>query len=115
MRTYDNNRNPILPPDIHIPDGEPHVMSDGKLYVYGSYDADMENYCSGEYHVVSTPDGKHWTVHDTSFSAEDVPWILDPSAKRYGTAADWTHPTPFMMQMIQDMIKDSMDKASPQR
>ena len=106
MRTYDNNRNPILPPDIHIPDGEPHVMSDGKLYVYGSYDADMENYCSGEYHVVSTPDGKHWTVHDTSFSAEDVPWILDPSAKRYGTAADWTHPTPFMMQMIQDMIKD---------
>ena len=36
MRTYDNNRNPILPPDIHIPDGEPHVMSDGKLYVYGS-------------------------------------------------------------------------------
>ena len=97
---------PSFPPDIHIPDGEPHVMSDGKLYVYGSYDADMENYCSGEYHVVSTPDGKHWTVHDTSFSAEDVPWILDPSAKRYGTAADWTHPTPFMMQMIQDMIKD---------
>ena len=35
---------PSFRPDIHIPDGEPHVMSDGKLYVYGSYDADMENY-----------------------------------------------------------------------
>ena len=28
-------RNPVLPPDIRIPDGEAHVFHD-KLYVYGS-------------------------------------------------------------------------------
>ena len=38
MREYKNTRNPILPPDIHIPDGEGHVMPDGRLYIYGSYD-----------------------------------------------------------------------------
>ena len=36
MRTYDNNRNPILPQDINSSDRERHVMSDWKLYVYGS-------------------------------------------------------------------------------
>ena len=42
MREYKNTRNPILPPDIHIPDGEGHVMPDGRLYIYGSYD-EIEN------------------------------------------------------------------------
>ncbi len=105
MRVYENNRNPILPPDIHIPDGEPHVMPDGKLYVYGSYDVEGEEYCSGEYHAVSTPDGKRWTVHDTSFSIADVPWAGDPEAQKYDSAVDWTHPTPFMIKSIQDMMQ----------
>ena len=105
MRVYENNRNPILPPDIHIPDGEPHVMPDGKLYVYGSFDVEGEEYCSGEYHAVSTPDGKQWTVHDTSFSIADVPWAGDPEAPKYDSAVDWTHPTPFMIKSIQDMMQ----------
>ena len=29
---------PVLPPYWHIPDSEAHVMPDGKLYIYGSYD-----------------------------------------------------------------------------
>ena len=38
MRQFDNTRNPILPLDIHIPDSEAHVMPNGNLYIYGSYD-----------------------------------------------------------------------------
>ena len=32
-----DGHNPLLPPDIHIPDGEAHVMPVGRLYVYGSF------------------------------------------------------------------------------
>ena len=39
MRTFCNSRNPILPPDIHIPDSEAHVMPDGRLCLYGSFDS----------------------------------------------------------------------------
>ena len=56
MREYKNTRNPILPPDIHIPDGEGHVMTDGRLYIYGSYDETANEYCSDRYYVVSTAD-----------------------------------------------------------
>ena len=33
MTEFENTRNPILPLDVHVPDSEPHVMPDGKLYV----------------------------------------------------------------------------------
>lgn len=47
-------RNPLLPPDICIPDGEAHVFGD-RLYVYGSRDLLSDGYCGEEYCVVSTP------------------------------------------------------------
>ena len=62
---YQNQRNPVLPLACHVPDGEAHVMPDGKLYLYGSYDLHSDVYCSEEYHVVSTPDLKHWEIEDT--------------------------------------------------
>ncbi len=109
MRTYENSRNPILPPEIHIPDGEPHVMPDGKLYVYGSFDerraGEGEAYCSGKYHVVSTPDGRRWTIHDTALDVEEIPWAGAADTPRYPSLADWAHPTPFMIQMIREMTK----------
>ena len=107
MKKITNNRNPLLPLDVHIPDGEPHVMPDGKLYVYGSYDGlgDLA-YCSQEYHVVSTADLNHWTVHDTSFSTVDVPWLGQPDLPVYPQAApDWMHPTPFLQKMIQRQME----------
>lgn len=70
-----NMRNPLLPPDVHIPDAEAHVFSDGKLYLYGSFDESRDYYCSGEYHVASTPDMKHWTVSDTSFETRQAKWV----------------------------------------
>ena len=105
---YKNQRNPILPVSIHVPDSEAHVMPDGKLYVYGSYDLREDVYCSEEYHVVSTPDMEHWTVHEKSLDGNDVPWFSDPNAVKY-PGIDWTHPTPFIMRMIQRDIENGVD------
>jgi hypothetical protein len=49
-------------------------MSDGKLYLYGSYDREAGFFCSDQYHVVSTGDMVHWTVHDVSFQARQAEW-----------------------------------------
>ena len=62
MESYFNTHNPILPTEYHVPDSEAHVMPDGKLYIYGSYDNRDDVYCSEEYHVVSTA-ALHRTHH----------------------------------------------------
>ncbi|MCR5207756.1 MAG: family 43 glycosylhydrolase [Eubacterium sp.] len=54
-------RNPVLPYDICVPDGEAHVFG-GRLYVYGSFDTKSDGYCSGEYRAVYTDDMLTWTV-----------------------------------------------------
>lgn len=77
-------RNPVLPVEHHIPDGEAHVMSDGRLYVYGSYDALSEWYCSDRYFVASTDDLRHWRVDGPSFRGQDVPWF--PDARGYAAS-----------------------------
>lgn len=74
--------NPILPPGIYIPDGEPKVF-DGRVYLYGSHDLFGGTYCSYDYHVYSAPVGDltRWTDHGVSFRSRgedggsaDVPW-----------------------------------------
>lgn len=108
METFTNRRNPILPVDWHIPDSEAHVMPDGKLYIYGSCDKRDDLYCSGEYHVVSTPDMKHWTVHDVSLRGEQIPWFNNPDAPHY-PGIDWTHPTPFILKMLEKDAAEGKD------
>ena len=98
-RTHNNTHNPILPLDIHIPDSEAHVMPDGKLYVYGSYDDRDDVYCSSEYHVVSTADMKHWTIYDKSLDGNGIEWCNNPAFPHY-PGIDWTHPTPFIQKML---------------
>ena len=94
-------RNPLLPPDICIPDGEPHVFGD-RLYVYGSWDIQKDDYCSGEYHVVSTEDMLQWTVHPLAFSLKDIPW--HGNRKNYPTVdMDMRDPAPFFRNMLRDM------------
>lgn len=108
MKTIKNQRNPILPLDVHVPDSEAHVMPDGKLYVYGSYDLLEDVYCSEEYHVVSTPDMENWTVHEISLEGRDVSWFNDPDAPKY-PGIDWSHPTPFILKMIERDKENSVD------
>ncbi|MCD8151261.1 MAG: family 43 glycosylhydrolase [Clostridiales bacterium] len=108
MQTYQNKRNPILPLEYHIPDSEAHVMPDGKLYVYGSYDDREDVYCSEKYHVVSTPDMEHWTIHEESLNGKQIPWFNNPDAPKY-PGIDWSHPTPFIQKMLANMAADGED------
>ena len=108
MREFKNRRNPILPLEFHIPDSEAHVMPDGKLYLYGSFDDREDVYCSDRYRVVSTPDMEHWTIHDVSLTGQEIPWFNDPDAPKY-QGIDWTHPTPFIRKMLENMAADGED------
>lgn len=59
-------------------------MSDGRLYVYGSYDSLDEWYCSDRYFVASTDDLRHWRVDGPSFRGQDVSWF--PDARGYAAS-----------------------------
>ncbi len=106
---YQNKHNPILPLKYYVPDSEAHVMPDGRLYIYGSYDKRQEGYCSNIYRVVSTSDMEHWTIHDVSLKGEEIPWYTDPNAPRY-SGIDWTNPTPFLKKMIGDIDMSEIEK-----
>lgn len=105
---FTNMRNPILPLEYHIPDSEGHVMPDGKLYIYGSYDDRNDVYCSEKYRVVSTADMKNWVLHEESLNGKDIPWFSDPRAPKY-PGIDWTHPTPFIKKMLEEEAKKGND------
>lgn len=108
MREFSNRRNPILPLEYHVPDSEGHVMPDGKLYVYGSFDDREDVYCSEKYHVVSTADMEHWTIHEESLNGNQIPWFNNPVAPKY-SGIDWSHPTPFIQKMIQRDLENGID------
>lgn len=111
-KTFTNSRNPILPPEYHTPDCEAHVMPDGRLYIYGSYDQIPNVYCSDEYIVTSTSDMKEWQISDVSFRGEQAPWFGDPNATHYPGGMDWSKPTPFMQaQMEKDRKKREEEQA----
>lgn len=99
IEKYINAHNPILPLKYHIPDAEAHCMSDGKLYIYGSYDKESGVFCSREYLTVSTPDMKEWTIHETAFASGQVKWTYDENAPKY-QGLDWSKPTPFLLEMM---------------
>ena len=103
---YENQRNPILPLQFHVPDSEGHVMPDGKLYVYGSFDNREDIYCSEEYHVVSTEDMKTWEIEEApSLLGREIPWFNNPDAPHY-PGIDWSHPTPFIQKMLAEHAED---------
>lgn len=98
---YQNTHNPILPLEHHIPDAEAHVMPDGKLYLYGSYDACKKEYCSNYYRVAYTADLKEWSVtaHKT-LEGTDIPWFRDDVAIELPV-------TPYALKMRAEMEQDS--------
>ncbi|WP_251388873.1 family 43 glycosylhydrolase [Mediterraneibacter agrestimuris] len=108
MKMFKNTRNPILPLEYHIPDSEGHMMPDGKLYIYGSFDDREDVYCSEKYHVVSTPDMENWTIHDISLTGQQIPWFYNPDAPKY-PGIDWSHPTPFIQKMLAAMADGEED------
>lgn len=97
-------RNPVLPPEICIPDGEAHVF-ENKLYVYGSLDLpEADSYCSDSYRVVSTDDMLSWQVHEQSFNIKDVPWADKKTKEKYDTVDfGLRNPTPQYRKMLREM------------
>ena len=108
MKEFTNTRNPILPLEYHIPDSEAHVMPDGKMYIYGSFDDREDVFCSDKYHVVSTHDMEHWSIHNVSLRGEEIPWFGDPKAPKY-PGIDWSHPTPFIRKMLEEAAANGDD------
>lgn len=108
MTHFNNTRNPILPLDIHIPDGEAHVMPDGRLYIYGSYDDCDNMYCSEKYRVASTEDMEHWTIHEEAFHGKSAPWFNNPDAPVY-VSDEEEEPTEFVKKMQADTAQDDMN------
>jgi hypothetical protein len=92
--TTSGGRNPVLPADVCVPDPEAHVVSDGRLFVYGSLDGPADEYCSAEYRPVSTTDLRDWVVHEPSFCADQAVWYGEKLSER----APFAQPrTPFMI------------------
>ncbi|PKG23848.1 family 43 glycosylhydrolase [Niallia nealsonii] len=106
MKEYKDCRNPVLPSNLHIPDPEAHVMPDGRVYVYGSWDQEENIFCSKEYRVFSSDNMVDWVDHGVSFDSSKIPWIFDKNAPKYPSSIDWTKPTPFLKKMIQKDTKD---------
>ncbi len=101
---FSAGRNPVLPSDICIPDGEAHVFGD-RLYVYGSCDIGEREYCSEQYHVVSTSDMLTWTVGDKSFDGKDVEWASKQHKQKYYVVdMSMDNPTPFYRKMLRSMF-----------
>lgn len=65
--------NPILPPQIHMADGEAHVIN-GEVYLYGSNDVSEGKFCSGEYYVAHSKDLQQWEIEGPVFTAEQAHW-----------------------------------------
>lgn len=99
MKTYLDCRNPVLPPEVCIPDGEAHVF-DGRLYVYGSCDQHADCYCSHEYYVVSTDDMHNWTVHDKALDGRNIPWIREAGRDYPCVDMDITTATPILKMQL---------------
>ena len=95
--------NPILPIQHFVPDVEARQWSDGRMYLYGSYDiSGRTSYCSWEYHVFSSADLIHWEHHGESLRStgpgSDVPWTGAPlfapdciyyDGRYYLCSSDW--------------------------
>lgn len=77
-------QNPILPLQYHIPDCEAHVMPDGKVYLYGSFDKTADGFSSEEYVVFGSKDMMNWDIaEDSAFTTRDVPWAKNTSSKSH--------------------------------
>lgn len=105
MTEYFDCRNPVLPVELHIPDPEAHVMPDGRVYVYGSWDQEENIFCSKEYRVISSQNMVDWTDHGKSFDSSQVSWVFDDNAPKY-PGVDWSKPTPFLQKMFAQAQND---------
>lgn len=77
-------QNPISPMGVYIADPSSRVV-DGQLYIYGSLDVSPAYYCSTDYHVLSSPDLRNWTLHPYSYRNGEMPVYAPDMMYRNGT------------------------------
>ena len=92
--------NPMLPPEICIPDGEGRVMPDGRLYLYGSHDTEPDSYCSRDYLIASSSDFANWRIDGPGFRSKDVPWLGTGGANRQLDEAKCFEDLPLVLQKM---------------
>ena len=71
--------NPLLPLNVYIPDGEPHVFGD-RVYLYGSHDKEGgDRFCMLDYEVWSAPisDLSDWSCKGTSYKKVQDPHSIN--------------------------------------
>lgn len=77
--------NPYLPPEVCIPDGEPHVFGD-RVYVFGSHDKEGgDTFCMLDYEVFSAPvsDLSDWRSEGIIYRAAQDPDFDDRNKYMY--------------------------------
>lgn len=81
--------NPYMPLWEHVPDGEPRVFTyngETRVYVYGSHDTEVTEYCGRDYVVWSAPvdDLTDWKCHGTCYRAGDGSILYAPDVVQKG-------------------------------
>ncbi len=89
MGNFVKSANPYMPLWEHVPDGEPRVFEyngEKRVYVYGSHDSLINEYCGLEYVVWSAPveDLTDWTCHGVCFTARDNMPLFAPDVVQKG-------------------------------
>jgi len=63
-------QNPIFPAGMFIADPSAHVWKDGKIYIYGSLDEKLGQYCSHKHHVYASSDLINWDLTPNAFASQ---------------------------------------------
>ncbi len=89
MKEYVKGANPYMPLWEHVPDGEPRVFEhngEKRVYVYGSHDIEITQYCGRNYVVWSAPvkDLTDWTYHGVAYETHYDSVLYAPDVVKKG-------------------------------
>ena len=89
MKRRITGANPYMPLWEHVPDGEPRVFTyagETRVYVYGSHDTEITEYCGRDQVVWSAPvdDLTNWTCHGVCYTATNGSILYAPDVVKKG-------------------------------
>lgn len=89
MKEYVKGANPYMPLWEHVPDGEPRVFEhngEKRVYVYGSHDIEVTQYCGRDYVVWSAPvdDLTNWKCHGIAYETHYDSVLYAPDVVKKG-------------------------------
>lgn len=89
MKEFIKGANPYMPLWEHVPDGEPRVFEhngEKRVYVYGSHDIAITQYCGRNYVVWSAPvdDLTNWTYHGVAYETHYDSILYAPDVVKKG-------------------------------